>query len=143
MLLNITSILVLLAVINKIWFMGDRLMSKAFEFLKQHSDRFPQLEEYEGFDTRLSEAMLLEHTPAVVLDLLNSLKNLPELIMINVGTSNFTKFSNSQQRANIKYMVQTCKALTQKVEHQSDNFKGIFLSLMVSLPWYISVKSQR
>ena len=60
--------------------------------------------------------MLLEHAPAAVLDLLNQSKYLPELIIMNVGMSDFSRFSNSQQRANIKYMVQACKALTQKVE---------------------------
>ena len=51
--LNVTSDLVLLAVIKKIWFIGNRLMTKAFDFLKQHLDRFTQLSEYEGFDMRL------------------------------------------------------------------------------------------
>ena len=89
-------------------------MGKAFDFLTQHQDRFPQLEDYEGFDTRISGAMLLEHTPAMVLDLLNSLKYLPELIVINVGMSDFTRFSNSQQRANIKKMIVACKVLTKR-----------------------------
>ena len=87
--------------------------------------------------------MLLEHMSTVVLHLLNSLKYLPELIVINVGTSDFTRFSNSQQTANIKYMVQACKALTQKVECQLNNFRDLFLNLMVSLPWYIGWRSQR
>ena len=140
--LSITYVLVLLVVIKKIWFIGDRLIGKAVDFLTQHCDRFPQLEEYEGFDTRISEAMLLEHMPTTVLDLLNSLKYLPELIVINVGMSDFTRFPNSQQRVNIKKMAHACKALTKKVEHQSDNFRGLFLNLMVSLPWYIGWKSQ-
>ena len=136
--LNVTSDLVLIAVIKKIWFISDRLMIQAYDFLKQHPDRFTQLSEYEGLDARLTEAMLLEHMPAVVLDLLNQSKYLPELIVINIGMSEFSRFSNSQQRANIKYMVQACKALIQQVERQSNNFKGIFLSLMISLPWYIN-----
>ena len=118
-------------------------MTKAFQFLEQHLDRFTQLSEYEGFDARPSEAMLLEHAPATVLHLLNKSRYLPELIVINVGMSDFSRFSNSQQRANIKYMVWACKALTQKVERQSDNFKGIFLNLMISLLWYIGWESQR
>ena len=40
-------------------------------------------------------------------------------------------------------MIVACKALTKKVEWQSDNFRGLFLNLMVSLPWYIGWKSQR
>ena len=118
-------------------------MSKSFQFLNQHLSRFTQLSEYEGFDTSLSEAMLLEHVPATVLHLLSHHRYLPELIVINVGMSDFLRFSNSQQRNNIRYMVRACKALTQKVEHQSDHFKGIFLNLMISLPWYIGWESQR
>ena len=71
-------------------------MGKAFQFLMQHKDRFPQVTEYEGFNTRFSEAMLLEHTPAMVLDMINYYKYLPELVVINVGTSDFTRYSNSQ-----------------------------------------------
>ena len=118
-------------------------MGKAHEFLTQHRDRFPQLADYDRFDTRISEAMLLEHMPATVLDMLNNLQYLPELIVINVGASDFTKYSNSQQWANIRKMVVACKALTKKVVRQTDNFRGLFLNLMVSLPWYIGWKSQR
>ena len=107
---------------------------KAFHFLIQHKDRFPQVSEYKGFDTRFSEAMVLEHTPATVLDMINYYKYLPELVMINVGASDFTRFSNSQQRANIRRMVSSCKALTKQVVRPTDNFHGFFLNLMISLP---------
>ena len=130
-------------VVNRIWFIGDRLMGKAFQFLMQHRDRFPQVSEYDGFDTRFSEAMLLEHTPVAVLDMINNFKYLPELIVVNVGASNFTRFSNSEQRANIQKMVASCKALTKKVVRSTDNFWRFFLNLMISLPWYVGWKSQR
>ena len=129
--------------VNRIWFIGDRLMGKAFHFLMQHKDRFPQVLEYESFDTRFSEAMLLEHTPAAVLDMTNYYKYLPELVMINIGASDFTRFYNSQQRANIKRMFSSCKALTKQVMRPMDNFRGFFLNLMISLPWYMGWKSQR
>ena len=118
-------------------------MGKAYQFLIQHRDRFPQIADYDGFNTRISEAMLLEHMPAVVLNMLNNLKYLPELIVINVGAFDFTRFSNSEQRANIRKMVAACKALTTKVIRPTDNFRGLFLNLMISLPWYVGWKSQR
>ena len=107
----------------------------------QHKDRFPQVSEYEGFDTRFSEAMLLEHMPTVVLDIINHYKYLPELVVINVGASDFTRYSNSQQQANIKKMVSSCKALTKQVVRPTDNFWGFFLNLMISLSWYVGWKS--
>ena len=110
------------AVVNRVWFIGDQLIGKAHEFLTQHRDRFPQLADYDGF---------------------NNLQYLPELIVMNVGSSDFTRYSNSQQWANIRKMVITCKALTKKVVRQTDNFRGLFLNLMVSLPWYVGWKSQR
>ena len=129
--------------VNRIWFIGDWLMGKAFHFLMQHKDRFPQVSEYEGFDTRFSEAMLLEHTPATVLNMINYYKYLLELVVINVGASDFMRFSKSQHRANIKRMVSSCKALTKQVVRSTDNFRGFFLNFMISLPWYVGWKSQR
>ena len=90
-------------------------MGKAYQFVMQYRARFPQVADYDWFNTRFLESMLLEHMPAVVLNMLNNLKYLPELIVINVGASDFTRFSNSEQRANIQKMVALCKALTKKV----------------------------
>ena len=110
-------------------------MGKAFQFLMQHKDRFPQVSEYEGFDTRFSEVMLLEHVPTMVLDMINCYKYLPELVVINVEASDFTRFSNSQQHANIKKMVSSCKALSKQVMRPTDNFcKGMGLGVMPGSP---------
>ena len=117
-------------------------MGKAFQFLMQHKDRFQQVSEYEGFDTRFSEAMLLEHTPAAVLDMINYYKYLPELVVINIRASDFTRYSNRQQRVNIRKMVSSCKALTKQFIRPTDNFWGFFLNLMISLPWCMGWKSQ-
>ena len=73
----------IIAVVNWIWFIGDRLLSKAFQFLMHYKERFSQLVDYDGCNTRFSEATLLEHAPAVVLDMLNHYKHLSELI--NMG----------------------------------------------------------
>ena len=37
-------------------------MNQAFDFMMQHKDRFLQVAGFDGFDTRFSEAILLEHT---------------------------------------------------------------------------------
>ena len=76
----------IIAVTNKIWFIGDRLMTKAFLFLMQHKDRFLQVADFDGYDTRFSESMLLEHVPAMVLDMINHYKYLAELVVVNAGT---------------------------------------------------------
>ena len=122
---------------------GGQTMGKTFQFLMQHKDRFLQVSECDSFDIRFSEAMLLEHMPAAVLDMINYYKYLPELVVINVRASDFTKYSNSQQRANIRKMVSSCKALTKLVIRPTDNFWGFVLNLMISLPWYVGWKSQR
>ena len=80
-------------------------MNKAFDFLIQHKDRFPQVADFDGFNTRFSEAMLLEHMPAMVLDMINHYKYILELVVINVGAFDFMRFTNSQQHANIRKMV--------------------------------------
>ena len=80
---------------------------------------------------------MLEHTPATVLDMLNNYKHLPELVAINIGALDFTKYTNSQQRVNIRKMVNSCKALTKQIVRPTDNFWGFFLNLMISLPWYM------
>ena len=108
----------------------------------QHRDCFPQIADFDGFDTRFTEAMLLEHMAAAVPDMINNYKYILELIVVNVGALDFTRFSDSQQRTNICNMVTTCKALTKQVVRQTDTFRGYFFNLMISLPWYVGWKSQ-
>ena len=43
-------------------------MKKSYDFLMEHRDHFLQIANFDSFDTRFSEAMLLEHMPAMVLD---------------------------------------------------------------------------
>ena len=59
-------------------------MSQVFDFMMQHRDHFPQVAGFDGFDTRFLEAMLLEYTLPVVLDMLNHYQYLPELMVVNV-----------------------------------------------------------
>ena len=65
-----------------------------------------------------------------------------ELVVVNVRTSDFTKYTNSQQWANIRRMVIMCKALTKQVITSMATFRGFFFNLMISLPWYVGWKSQ-
>ena len=62
----------------------------------KHKDRFHQLDSLEGFDMRFTEAMMLEHMPAMVFDMVNRYKYLPELIVIHVGASDFSRDTNHQ-----------------------------------------------
>ena len=98
---------------------------------------------FDGFDTRFSQVMLLEHMPAIVLYMINHCQYIPELVVVNVGASDFMRFSNSQQWANIRQMVVTCKALTRQVVRSTDTFHGFFFNLMILLLWYIGWKCQR
>ena len=82
------------AVRNRLWFIGDRQMRLAFEVLIKHRSRFHQLDSLEGFDTQFSESMLLGDTPAMVLDMVNRYKYLPELIIVHVGASDFSRVTN-------------------------------------------------
>ena len=102
-------------------------MNEAFDFLKQHKDHFPQVAGFDGFNMRFSEVMLLEHMSAVVLNMIYHYHYIPELVVVIVGALDFMRFTNSQQQANIRHMVVTCKALTKQVVRSTDTFHGFFL----------------
>ena len=84
-----------LAVKNRLWVTGDWQLRLAFEVLMKHRDRFHNWT-LEGFDTRFTEAMMLEHTLAMVFDMVNRYKYLPELIILHVGASDFSRVTNHQ-----------------------------------------------
>ena len=70
-------------------------MRLAFKVLMKHHSRFHQLDSLEGFDMQFVEAMMLEHMPAVVLNIiLNSYKYLPELIIVHVRALDFSRVTN-------------------------------------------------
>ena len=106
-------------------------------------DHSPQIADFDSFDTRFSEAMLLEHMPAMVLNMINHYQYIPELVVVNVRASDFMRFTNSQQHATIRKMVITCKALTRQVVSPTDTFCGFSIKLMISLLWYVGWQSQR
>ena len=85
-----------LAVKNRLWFIGDWQLRLAFKVLMKHRDRFHQLDSLEGFDTRFTEAMMLEHTLATVLNMVNRYKYLPELIIIHAGASDYMVLSHKK-----------------------------------------------
>ena len=111
-----------LAVWNRLWFIGDHQLQLAFEVLMKHKDRFHQLESLEGFNSRFTEAMMLKHTPATVLDMVNRYKYLPELIVINVGALDFSRVTNHQIHTNFKNMVLNCKKITTAACRSTDSF---------------------
>ena len=113
---------VFIAVKTRLWFIGDQQLRLAFKVLMKHRYRFHQFNSLEGFDTRFIEAMLLEHTPATVLDLVNRYKYSPELIVIHIGASVFSRVTNHQIRVNIQNMVLSCKKITVAACRSTDSF---------------------
>ena len=132
-----------LAVKNRLWFIGDWQLRLAFEVLMKHRDAFHQLDSLEGFDMRFTEAMMLEHMPAMVLDMVNRYKYLPELIIIHIGALDFSRVTNHQIQVNIQNMVLSCKKITAAACRSTDSFQGFMFSLMLSLPFFINWDSQR
>ena len=122
-----------LAVKNRLWFIGDRQLRLAFEVLMKHRDRFHQLNHLEGFDTRFTEAMMLEHTLATVLDLVNRYKYLPELTVVHAGALDFSRVTNHQICVNNQNMVLSCKKITAAACRSTDSFYRFMFSLMLSL----------
>ena len=82
--------------------------------------------------------MLLEHTLAAVLDMVNKYKYLPELIIIHVGASDFNRVTNHEIQINIQDMVLNCKKITAVACRSTDSFHGFMSLLMLSLPFYIN-----
>ena len=81
--------------------------------------------------------MFFDHVLLAVLDLLNSLQYMPQFIMVYLEASDFSKYNNLQQCQNIEPTMQKVNKLVKVADtHHVDGFKGIFYSLMVSVPWY-------
>ena len=107
-------------------------------------DCFHQLGNFEVIETRFSVVMFFDHVPSVTLDLLNMLQYVPQVIIDHVGASDFSKYKNLQQCQNIKTMMTKVNKLVKAVEtHHSDEFKGIFYSLMVLALWYPGWQQQK
>ena len=127
-----------LTVHNRLWFIEDRQLRLAFEVLMKHHSRFHQLDSLKGLDMQFSETMLLEHTPAVVLNMVNRYKYLPELIIVHVGALDFSRVTNHQIWTNIHDMVINSKKITTVACRSTDLFRGFMFLLMLSLPFYIN-----
>ena len=127
-----------------IWFFRDKHLQCAFETTVDNKDHFHQLEHFEDVQSHFSSVMFFEHVPAAVLDLLNSLQYIPLFILIHAGASDFSKYNNLKQKINIKNMMHHVNRLVKAVDtHHSDGFKGVFYSLVVSVPWYPGWQQQK
>ena len=82
---------------------------------------------------------------AMVLDMVNNYKYLPELIVIHVGALDFSQVTNHQihMNINIKNMVLNCKKITTAACRSTDSFHSFIFSLMLLLPFYINWESQQ
>ena len=88
--------------------------------------------------------MYFEHVPMAILDLFNTLKYVPLFIVIHVGASDFSMFNNHTQWQNIATMMKKVNQLVKAVDtHHADGFKGVFYSLMLSVPWYPGWQQQQ
>ena len=85
-----------LTVKNRLWFIGDWQMRLIFEVLLKHEDKSYHLDSLEGFDTKFTEDMMLEHMMAMVLNMVDRYKYLPELIIIHAGALDFSRVTNHQ-----------------------------------------------
>ena len=74
--------------------------------------------------------------------MVNKYKYLPELIIIHVGASDFSRVTNHQIWINTQDMVLNCKKITVAACRSTDSFCGFMFLLMLSLPFYINRDSQ-
>ena len=107
-------------------------------------NHFHQLGNFEEVETHFSAVMFFDHVPLAVLVLLNSLQYVLQFIVVHVGVLDFSKYNKLQQHQNIEAMMQMGNKLVKAVDtHHVDGFKGIFYSLMVSVPWYLGWQQQK
>ena len=126
------------------WFVSDKYLQRAFQVMVDNPDHFHQLGNFEYIETHFSAVMFFDHILSAIFDLLNTLQYVPKFIVVHVGTSDFSKYKNLQQHQNIKTMMQWVNKLIKAVDtHHADGFKGIFYSLMVSVPWYLGWQQQK
>ena len=97
---------------------------------------FHQLNNFELVESRFSDLMFFDHVPLAVLDLFNTLEYVPQLIVLHVGASDFSKYNNLTQWQNITTMMKKVKLVKAVDTPHSDGFKGLFYLLMLSVPWY-------
>ena len=109
----------------------------------KHKERFHQLESIEGFDSRFTEVMMLKHTLAEVLDMVNRYRYFPELIVIHTGASDFSRVTDHQICVNISNMVQNFNKIIMAAFRSTDTFTGFMFSLMLSLLFYLNWDSQQ
>ena len=127
-----------------IWFVSDRYLQRAFQVTIDTHSCFHQLGNFEEVETHFSAVMFFDHVPSAVLDLLNSLQYVPQFIVVYMGALDFSKYNDLQQHQNIEALMQKVNKLVKAVDtHHADGFKGIFYSLMVSVPWYLGWQQQK
>ena len=86
--------------------------------------------------------MLLECMLAVVLNMVNRYKYLPELIVVHIGASDFSSHQSSNQDQHPKYGVKLQENHHSSMQEHRLILRLMFL-LMLSLPFYINWDSQR
>ena len=129
--------LLLFSAKKALWFVGDKYLCQAVQVTVDNLDHFHQLTNFKLVESCISNVMFFDHVPLAVLDLFNTLRYVPQFIVVHVGASDFSKYNNHMQRQNIVTMMTKVNKLVKAVDtHHSDGFKGIFYSLMLLVPWY-------
>ena len=140
------SLLILSIVSAKkvLWFVGDKYLKTVVQVTVDNPDHFHQLNNFDYVESHFSDVMYFEHVPMAILDLFNTLKYVPLFIVIHVRASDFSMYNNHTQRQNIATMMKKVNQLIKAVDtHHIDGFKGVFYSLMLSVPWYLGWQQQQ
>ena len=124
--------------------MGDKYLQRAFQVLVDTPDKFHQLGNFEVIETHFLTVMSFDHIPSAILDLLNMMQYVPQFIVVHVGAVDLSKYNNLQQHQNIKTMMSKVIKLVKAVDtHHLEVFKGVFYSLMISIPGILAGSSKK
>ena len=103
---------------------------------------FHLLQEFEQVRSQFLVTMLMEHVLMVLIHLLNTYRCIPDIVVIHIGESDFSRESNKQQKCNVADMTAKVKKLLKSVDTHSVGCMAVFYSHMVSLPWYVGWNKQ-
>ena len=79
----------LIAEANAIWYVGNHTLQAAYEALCAEPYHLLYLSTFQFAETRTSQIMQFNHAVSAVLDLINSNKYVPKVVVIHVGESDF------------------------------------------------------
>ena len=121
------------------------VLQRAYQALCTEPYRLPYLGTSQFAETRILDIMQFNHVIALTLDLLNTNKYIPKVVIIHTGQSNFgvmpqhlVKFFTAQM-ANSQGL--NLKSTT--IQASSCRHVGVFISLMLPEQWYVEWNAQK